>query len=116
MGFIGDILAIKVLRHKDLENIGQRDMNYYLFLSDLFKLIQIIVIYLQYTFDINLSTISDLSCRLWDYVFYTFATISPWLIVYISLDRCISIQRPAWRFTLRKRKNIIYCSIQHLLQ
>lgn len=105
LGFIGDILAIKVLRHKDLENIGPRDMYYYLFLSDLFELLQIIVIYLQYTFDINLSTISDLSCRLWNYVFYTFATISLWLIVYISLDRCISIQRPAWRFTLRKIKN-----------
>ena len=104
-GLIGNSLGIKVLLNKELVNIGPRDIYIYLLITDSFYLLQLIVSFLQYSYDLNLSAISDLSCRLWNYFNYSFATVSCWLIVYISLDRCISIQRPAWRFIMRK-KNI----------
>ena len=104
-GLIGNILGLIILLNKDLTNIGPRDTYRYLLISDSIYLLQIIVSNLEYSYDLNLSTLSNLSCKIWNYFNYSLAPISSWLIVYISLDRCISIQKPKWRFTLRNRKN-----------
>ena len=104
-GLIGNVLGLIILLNKDLINIGPRDTYRYLLISDSIYLLQIIVSNLEYSYDLNLSTLSNLSCKLWNYFNYSLAPVSSWLIVYISLDRCISIQKPKWRFTLRNRKN-----------
>jgi hypothetical protein len=67
--------------------------------------VQIIVTYLQYGYGLNFATLSDFSCKLWNFCNYSFATVSSYLIVYISLERCISLIQPAWKFILRKRKS-----------
>ena len=104
-GLIGNTLGIKVLSNKDMKNIGPKRMYIYLFLSDSFFLVQIIVTYLQYGYGLNFATLSDFSCKLWNFCNYSFATVSSYLIVYISLERCISLIQPAWKFILRKRKS-----------
>ena len=103
-GLIGNTLGILILCNKDLKNIGPKRTYIYLFSSDSFFLVQIIVTYLQYGYGLNFATLSDFSCKLWNFCNYSFPTISPYLIVYISIERCISITRPAWKFILRKRK------------
>lgn len=105
LGLIGNTLGLIVLSHKDLKDIGPQDMYKYLLTTDTLYLLEIIVVNLQFDYNLNLATISNLSCKLWNYVYYTYATISCWLIVYISVERCVTLMRPSWRFTLRNRRN-----------
>ena len=98
---MGNNLGLIVLKKADLINIGPRDTYRYLLSWDSFFLLQIIVSYLEFEYDIKLSTVSSLSCKLWNYFDYSLAPISSWLHVYISFDRLVSIQRPVWRFPLR---------------
>jgi hypothetical protein len=104
-GLLGNTLGIIVLCNKDLKNIGPKRTYIYLFLSDSFLLVQIIGTYFELARNLYIGTLSDFSCKLWIYCNYSFATISSYLIVYISVERCISITRPAWKFFLRKNKN-----------
>jgi hypothetical protein len=104
-GLIGNTLGIIVFLKKDLKNIGPKRTYIYLFSSDSLFLVQIIVTYLQYGYGLNFATLSDFSCKLWNFCNYSFATVSSYLIVYISMERCVSLIQPAWRFTLRKRKS-----------
>jgi len=105
IGLIGNSVGIKVLLNKNLINIGPRDMYQYLFLTDSFYLLQIIGTYLQYTYSLDITTISNVSCKVWYHLNYSLATISPWLVVFISIDRYISIKYPARRFIMRNRSN-----------
>ena len=104
-GLIGNTLGIIVLCNKDLKNIGPRNTYIFLFLSDSFYLLQIIQTYFQYGNNLNLANLSELACKLWNYCNYSFATVSPYLIVYISIERCISITRPSWKFFMRKTRH-----------
>jgi len=104
-GLIGNTLGIKVLCNKDMKNIGPKRMYIYLFLSDSFFLVQIIVNYFQLAYNLYIGTLSDYSCKLWNYCNYSFAIVSSYLIVYISLERCISITRPSWKFFMRKARH-----------
>ena len=104
-GLLGNTLGIIVLYNKDMKNIGPKRTYIYLFLSDSFFLLQIIVNYFQLAHNLYIGTLSDVSCKLWFYFNYSFGTISSYLIVYISLERCVSITRPAWKFFLRNDKN-----------
>jgi hypothetical protein len=104
-GLIGNTLGVIVLCKKDLKKIGPRNIYIFLFLSDSFYLLQIIETYFSLTHKLNLASLSELSCKLWNYCNYTFATVSSYLIVYISLERCISMTRPAWKFFLRKERH-----------
>ena len=104
-GLIGNTLGILVLCNKDLKNIGPRNTYIFLFLSDSFYLLQIIETHFSLTYKLNLASLSELACKLWNYCNYSFATVSPYLIVYISIERCISITRPAWKFFMRKARH-----------
>jgi hypothetical protein len=105
VGLVGNTLGFLLLLNKNLKSIGPRDAYLYLFFSDNFYLLQIIGTFLQYSFSLNFPSISNISCKLWNYFNYCIAPISAWLIIYISLDRYTSIKFPAWRFTLRKESN-----------
>jgi hypothetical protein len=102
VGLVGNTLGFVVLLNKNLKSIGPRDAYLYLFFCDNFYLLQIIGTFLQYSLSLNFPSISNISCKLWNYFNYSIAPISAWLIIYISLDRYTSIKFPAWRFTLRK--------------
>jgi len=58
---------------------------------------------MQYAFKIDVTSFSSLACKSYWYISYAFATISPMLNVYISIERFISIAYPSKREILRKK-------------
>jgi hypothetical protein len=84
-------------------------MKKYLFISDSIFLVQIIVTYLQLSFNIDPALYSSVIYKLFYYLNYSLATQSSMQLVYISIDRYVSMKFPALRFFLRKRNNqLIY--------
>ena len=102
LGIIGNILGCIVIWSPKLANIGPQLTYKFLFISDTVYLMQIIGTYLQYGFDIQLTYVSDLMCKLGIYFNFLMAVVSPLLLCYISIDRYISIKYPAKRFAFRK--------------
>ena len=121
-GTVGNILGCIVIWSPKLANIGPQITYKFLFITDTLYLMQIIVTYLQFGFDIYLVNISDLICKLCTYFNYSLAVVSPCLLSYISIDRYVSIKYPAKRFSLRKTNTqiiffmivFIYNSIYYL--
>ena len=99
-GVFGNLLGFIVLARKHLKQIGPRHVYIYLFISDICYLVQIIITFLYYTFNIHLSILSVMSCKVFIYFNYAFDAISPWLLVYISVEKLISIGYPHKRHLL----------------
>ena len=109
IAIIGNTLGCIVIWKPKLINIGPRNIYKYLFIFDTFFLLQIIVSYIQHAnFTGYLNQTSILICKLAIFINYSFAAVSPLLIVYISIDRYISIQFPGKRFFLRKENTQLF--------
>jgi hypothetical protein len=109
IGLAGNFLGFKTIQRPKMVEIGPRNTYKYLFISDTIYLVQIIVTFLQLSFNIDLTVLSNFACKLWWYFNYSLATQSTMLLVYISIDRYVSIKIPALRFFMRKRNNqLIY--------
>jgi len=93
-GLVGNILGFKVMQRPKMLEIGPRNMYKYLFISDNIYLVQIIVVYLQTTFFIGLSIISNVMCKFWYYLNFSLDAQSAMLLAYISIDRYVSIKLP----------------------
>ena len=105
IGFVGNYLGFKTMQRPKMIEIGPRNTYKYLFISDTIYLAFIIVTYLQYSFNIDLTILSNVICKLWSYIVYSFDSQSSMLLVYISIDRYVSIKIPSIRYFLRKRNN-----------
>lgn len=103
LGLIGNSIGFIVLLNKKLRKLGPLIIYKYLLLIDSLYLIQIVVTYFELTFGYSLTLISVFSCKLWFFLNYSLAVISPLLLVYISIEKCISIKSPSYRFILRRR-------------
>jgi len=109
LGLFGNSLGFNVMERPKMLEIGPRNAYKYLFIMDTIFLIQIIVTNLQLSYQIDITLISNISCKLWWYINYSLANQSSMLLVYISIDRYIAIKVPALRFFMRKRNNqLIY--------
>ena len=105
-GLIGNSLGfILILRNKKQKN-GFILMYKYLFFMDLINLaIQALI----YGFDLNLGYLNKYLCRVLQYNYYFLSPIPAMLLVYISLERIISIKRPIYSsFFNRKLHQRIY--------
>ncbi len=106
IGEFGNILGVAILYNDDkLKNIGPIYIYKFLFLSDLTYLPQAIISYLSSGFFFDPTTLSSLSCKFYIYFSFSLDAISPWLLVYISVEKFISISFSAKRFILRKKFN-----------
>lgn len=103
LGLIGNSIGFVVLLNKKLRKLGPLIIYKYLLLIDSLYLIQIVVTYFELTFGYSLTLISVFSCKLWFFLNYSLAVISPLLLVYISIEKCISIKSPSYRFILRRK-------------
>jgi hypothetical protein len=104
-GLIGNLLGYIIIKRPKMLEIGPRNTYKYFFIMDTIFLVQIIVTHLQLTYNIDITIQLNLICKLWNYLNYSLDTQSSMLIVYISLDRYVSLKIPAKRFLLRKRNN-----------
>ena len=109
-GLIGNIIGLRILLGKKLKKqIGPIDIYRYLLLVDSLYVIQIIPMYLVYAFGLDFTIVSLSACNFIWYFNYIFSGISPWLLVYISIERLISIKYTKWKSFLRNRLNqLIY--------
>jgi len=105
IGLVGNFLGFKVMQRPKMLEIGPRNTYKYLFISDTIFLVQIIVTYLQLSFNIDITTSSKVMCKLWWYLNYSSDSQPSMLLVYISIDRYVSIKMPAVRYFMRKRNN-----------
>lgn len=104
-GLIGNLLGIIALTKREkLIKIGSRNTFRYLLILDSFYLVQILQPYLAYPFKLDLTLISNLTCRLFYYLNYSLDVISPWLLVYISVERYVSIGNHFKRNLLRRAR------------
>jgi hypothetical protein len=134
LGFFGNTMGIIVVAKKNLNKIGPVLMYNFLFISDtlylgifisflmnkLFRIIlfihliykfiaQIIFVYTENAFNHDLTLISRIGCKLINYFNYALDALSPWCLVYISVEKFISIAHPAKRFLFKNNINqIIY--------
>jgi len=108
-GLVGNFLGFKVMKRPKMLEIGPRNIYKYLFIMDSIYLVEIIVTNLQLSYSIDITVLSKIACKLWNYLNYSLDAQSPMLLVYISIDRYVSIKMPALRFFMRKRNNqLIY--------
>lgn len=110
-GFLGNILLFLVLTRKKFENFPIRTMFRIQAVADSVYLLQFIEDYLAHLYRIDIRNFSSFSCKLFRYLNYSFCPISGWLLVYISLERLVSIRHPFKNSNLRKSKFQILASI-----
>ena len=57
-----------------------------------------------YAYDFDPTIISSLGCKIYQFFNYGLDALSPWCLVYISVEKFISIAYPSRRFLLKKKK------------
>lgn len=106
-GLCGNLLALAVLNRKVMRKIGPVLMHKVLFIFDSLYLVFFIQSYLSRGFGINFLQFSRIGCKFFYFFVHSLAPISPLAIVYISLDRYISIKYPNRRLLLKKNREQI---------
>jgi len=103
IGLIGNISGLIVFKDKKkIEAIGPVLMYRMMFIFDTVFLTGILVPFFSTTyFQFTFYLMSDLSCKLFMYYGYISKNIAPAILVYISLDRFISIKYFSRRFLLK---------------
>lgn len=100
---IGNSFGYMVMKREKLFKIGPRNMYKYLFCTGLINSFLIIQFYLT-GLDINISIISNIGCKLIAYYGYVVSSMSPMLLLYITIERFISIRYPSKKLFLRKQR------------
>ena len=103
MGIAGNIAGLIVINRKKLKNIGPINIYIFLFIADTIYLPQIVVSYMITGFSFDPTIQSRLSCKIYQYLNFVPDALSPWLLVYISMEKYISISVPHKRFFLRDK-------------
>ncbi len=105
LSFFGNILGYVVMLRRKMIKIGARSIYRYLFITDSLFISQIVVDALFTQFSYDITKLSIYTCNTYYYFSYTLASISPMLLVYIAMERYVSIKYPARRLFLRKTQN-----------
>jgi len=106
-GLVGNMTALVVLFKGRIKKIGPVLTYKLMFICDTLFIIQILTVYLQYPFYFDVFSFSRLSCKLLAYLNYLMDSISSYLLVYISIEKYISINNPSKRRILNSKKNQI---------
>lgn len=101
-GLIGNSIVFLYFSYNKTQNIGPKNMYSYLFIFDTLFLLTILNYYLIKAIDINLTIKSSLACNIFMYFMYTIAPVSSSILVYILIERYLSIKYPVESNFLRK--------------
>ena len=103
-GSIGNLLGLIIISNKKLNQMGPQKIFICMFVMDNIYFILIFHPYLANAFDINVTAMSNVACKLYWYARYSMAIISPMMNVYISAERFVSITFPSQKLFLLKEK------------
>ena len=101
---LGSTIGILVFARPNMKKIGPANIYKFLFAIEYLNLI-ILIDYLPDNFEIKLLDLSTSTCKIFSIVFFVYMQIPPMLLVYISIERFVSIAYPSKRLFLR-RNNI----------
>ena len=102
LGFVGNLVGLIVISNKKLNNLGPQKIFICMFTLDCIYLPLVFHPYLAYAFQINITAMSNVACKVYWYARYSLAIISPMMNVYISVERFIAITFPARKLFLLK--------------
>ena len=110
VGLIGNISGLIVLSDSRLNKIQTRNIYIFLFTFDTLYLLQLIIIYMQFGYDsnYNLTIKSSLFCKIFNYLNYSMATISPYMIIFLSFERWVTVSHPTKRNLVLNSRNQTY--------
>ena len=109
VGIPSNIFGLIVLRNKKkLKSMGPIFMYRLMFLVDAGFLCGILIYFISKCFQLTLFLVSDLVCKLFFYYSYASKNIPPLILVYIALDRFVSIKYYSKRLLLKKKDFNIY--------
>ncbi len=122
LGLVGNMTALVVLFKGKLKKMGPVLTYKLMFIFDTLNIFQIITFYLQYPFYLDITILSRFSCKLVVYLNYQMNAVSTYLLVYISIEKYISINNPSKRRILNSKKNqiisligiLVFCSSNYI--
>ncbi len=103
-GLLGNLFGLKVSTRNKLIEIGPLKIYQYLFLIDSIYFIALINNYLAYSYSIGFSLISSFSCKIFRYLSYVFSPVSSMLLIYILIERYLSVKYPVESNMLQIKK------------
>ena len=105
-------MGLVVLSRKRLDKLGPKQMYKYLFIIDVDCLVIVLSNHLARSFDTGLSLLSPFTCKLYMFFAYTFSPLTPMILIYILIERYLSIKYPVEiNFLRNKKSQFIYISI-----
>jgi hypothetical protein len=108
LGLISNLLAlITFICSKKLTNIGTKYIYIFLFIIDSLFLVIIFSDRAYFYSGFDMITYSSTICRLYPFLNRILTTLSPMLLVYISIERFLSLQDLTQDYRLRSSKNQI---------
>jgi len=113
MGIIGNSLGFLILSRKRFLKLPIRNFMRFLSFIDTFYLLQIIADYLTNTFNMDIRMISASWCKIFTYFNYCLCPMSSWSLVFINVERMISITAPSYLTNLFNKRKFqqILCAI-----
>jgi len=111
-GLIGNLIGLMTIkkRAKKLEETGATLIYELIFIVDTIFLCTIINYYCVNAFSIGITLLTNWGCKLFNYsLSYSFSTVSTLLLIYILIERFLSIKYPVESNILRNKKTqLIY--------
>ena len=104
LGLFGNIIGFKVLQRKKMEKIGPLLIYRCMFVIDSMFLMGIFIFYFDKGFHLSFFLISDLCCKLFFYMANAVKVYCPLILIYISVDRYISLKYYSKRQLLKQNK------------
>jgi hypothetical protein len=109
LSFVGNTFGIFVMNRKELLKIGPIKMYKYLFIVNLIFSLFILDNFVLNTSKLGFSIISSYTCKLYRLLMYPVIPLTPIIMVYIMLERYLSIKYPVESNFMRKNTvQIIY--------
>jgi hypothetical protein len=103
-GLIGNTMGIIVLARKKMIEIGPLNTYRYIFIFDSIYILTLIIYYLKYAFSIDIIFSYNFSCKIFFYFICSLSPISSLLLIYILIERYLSISYPVESNVLNKNK------------
>ena len=106
-GFVGNFLGIFMLaKRKELEKLGPKQIYMYLFSTDTLFLVQLIFTYISSGWpEYDPTLMSVYVCKIYMLISFASDTFSPYLIVYISVERFVAFKYPSRKSIMRSKLN-----------